>query len=997
MDLEKLKNDAALECQDRESLQSKLADLRNICSGERERSLAKTTKALNRIKKFYTEPNLSGLVSEISRLDLTVYMQELVTALNEAMKGMKLKDTFQFVEVCIQLHPFYNEFGESLLNSLKKLLDGFMNDNLRLRLFVRVLTELILLRIIPTKAGEKELVSIIEAVLIFDPDETSLAIAVTRLTALTYWIGKYSALVDSFESKSQIRSSIKSFYELKAPRLLDSVTEAVSTQEKVNAQNRIDKGQAEPDNEAKLASLSTDLTKIRQLVESMRILMGFVSLETISTTSAEAEKSTDIASSTEEPVAIEITQFADETEKSFYQDLPDLKARLPASLLADAVPSASDHKWSDFLKQFQSLNSKDSADDLAIIWFESGFNSKGNRKQLFSLFNKEASPVHSRFLASIAPFNCSEVVASIVEDLKKRCLLEYQDRAIKTVGEFTKFSLCPLGVSLELMQTYVNDFSSKSAEAASWLLISCGRFLINHPDVGTVVDNLLTRLVKLTRSSSLPAKVVMAVDDAYYQAKPRRVFSIENESTVPVSPLEKYIQYLAQVEIYRMDEEEVLRLIRRLPWSGESGRIVKNCLKSAILQLGLNANYVKVYCIASLLAGLVKYQEEFVVDVIDTVLEQFQVGIEKEDFRQAPSRMRLARLIAELYAFKLIDSFTVLDILYQLIGFRSSSSYGASEHTVLREILVNEFSEVAGLVDEPSWSFVRINLVATILTTVCEFFHRGGKNRSRILRFLVLFRRYLYSHCQGSPVPTRIVNVVNDLFELLHVKGFDIRSDSIERIETEIDLIKSDLMTNESQIALNRGTDESSGSSDEAADCFSPQQEENTEDSPPVDDESSDFESRSDRGEEFESFEKEMQALMIDSVAEARAFKKPPSTNLRSLNFEAALSAIDEPAALCSGGFRVLSKSMGGKAIAGGLVVVPQDNKLRKGQEIYKFEQEAAAREKEQLKQYIMAYERASNDPTSVPTTGHAVTLGQAAGIRAGQIPARPKRVFRRP
>ena len=996
-DFAKLKVDADTESLERERIKSKLASLINSKDDLGERSLAKTTKLVNRFKKFYAETSLDNLVSEAGKLDLSMYMEEVISALLEAVRTMKLKDTFALVDVCAPLHSRYQNFGEQFLLGLRKLFDGFMNDNLRLRLYIRLLTELLLLDIVPKKLGEADLVAITGSVLTVDPDSLSLPIAVLRLTALSYWVSKYSESMISLPSA--VRTHLESFYKEKAPRLVRSVTEAKTAQERVMSQQRIDKGQVDTENEEKFASLSSDLEKIQQNLSTIQVLLNFEPLCDIFISEEPTPETPKDASadSLSEP-AEEITQFADETEKSFYQDIVNLAVRLPSSALVENSGSASSDGWSQFLLKFNACSSQEESDNLAVLWFETQLNSKANRSKLQQQLLKESSAYQCRFLATIAPFS-KDLVATTVDDLKKKSL-NMNERAVKTLGELIKFGLCPLGAGLELLQNFVNDFSPKSAEAAAWFLVSCGRFLVNHPQVGSIVDNLLTRLVKLTRSSAthVPAKVVMAVDDAYFQTKPKK---LESSLQSTLSPLERYIQYLAEVELYQLSEDELLRLVRGLPWTSERAT-VESRLKGALLNLGLNANYVKVHCIASLLARLIKYQEAFVIDVIDTIMEQFQLGLEREDFRQAPARIRLARLIGELYAYRLIDSPTVLDLLYQLIGFRTSSSFGASEHTVLLELLspklhaIDEEGESEsihvlmhpGATDEPSWSIVRINLVSAILTTVGEFFLKG-KNRTRILRYLVVFRRYVLQHCSSEKLPMRVVYVVNDLFDILQVRKLDIRADSIAQIDQELELLKSDLT--DDRLEINSGyisETDSDGPVDESIEIMDIEEDH----SPSAEESESDYERNpeEERDEEFESFDKEMQALMIDSLTEARQVGKKVNVSLpRNLDTKDSLDDDIQP-----GGFIVLSRRQG----TAGLVVVPQDNKLRKGQEIYRLEQEAAAREKAQLKQYIMAYERASNDPKSVPATGHAVTLGHAAGIRSPQDidRTRPRRVLRK-
>lgn len=1006
-DTEKLKSDALTETHERQRLLGVISACRDKPKIEAERSLSKATKALNRIKKFYAEKSVSPLITELTKLDLSMYLEELIAALCEAFNSMKLKDTFLFLEICSNMSPIYREFGNLMVSSLRKQFSSLVNDNLRLRIYIRTLTEFYLLRIGDREMVEDELVSIFESDLACNPADISSQIVMIRLTAMSYWVGKYSECVVMQESVGigeRLGGIIRTFYAKHGPHLLERARNAVVSQEKINTQAKIDKGTIDAENESKLAGLLGDECKLLQHLSVIQTLMNLPNLELPRGDNGQlGEKVIDssILSETLSDEVVENLQFADETEKSFYLDLVDVSVRLPSGLLQEDSGSSTsnDADMKVFLAQLISLDSREKADELALRWYEAGLNSKGNRKQLFQYFSRaDVAPVHVRFLATIHPYS-KDIVTPLVDDLKTDALRKYHQKAIQLIGELIKFSLCPLGVGLEILQSYVNDFSARSAEAAAWFLVACGRFLINQADVGSVVDTLVGRLIKLTRSAnSMPAKVVMAVEDSYYQTKPKKV--VNQESTL--SPIEKYIEYLINVEMYRMEEDEFLRLVKRLPWSGQ-GELVRSTIKRVLLDLGLNTNFVKVYCIASLLAGLIKFEEVFVIHLIDDIMEQFQVGIEKDDFRQSPSRVRLARLIGELYSFKLIDSNVVMDILYLLIGFRATSSFGASEHTVLLQLMAesasasslapiaeecddeinnavqdNEFVlalQNNGALDEPNWSYMRINLVSTIIMTVGEFFQKGP-NRKKMLRFLVLFRRYVLVR-QVGPLPVRVVNVISDMFDLLQVKGYDIRTDSIKKIDMELDLIREDL----SKLAAGRSAEEDLDSA--TAEVMQVESQAESSETDELSDKT-EYERESDEheiDEEISAFDKEMQSLMLSGMVEARSNLVIKTRQLVQLPLDSSNDGEEQANGTI---FKVLSRGKSGKAQTVGVVEVPEDHKLRKGQETFKIEQEAARLEKQQLKKFIMAYERASNHPETVPATGHAVTLGQAAGLRPG-------------
>lgn len=967
--------------------------------GSKDRSLAKTSKVVNRLKKFHTEAATDALIAELMSLDLTMYMEELISALVEGFKSMKLRDSFKFVAICANLYTCYKSLGSYILDALKKQFDAISNDNLRLRIYLRLLSELTLIHVIPSSAGTAEIVDKFSSTILLS--DASMQVVLVRLTALSFWVSRYAS---SLLLEDSLRTSIKSFYENRLPDIRRNALEAIENQEAAHAKLKINKGVIDAENEAKYNGLKENLSKIDACAQTLQSSLGFEELvpETQNEEVIRIEATSSAAESIGTPPADQ--RFADETEASFYTELMDLNARLPSALLSgDSVEGpSSEATIKTFLLRLSACSSRDEADELAIAWFESGLNSKGHRKRMALQFlDGTVSPVQCRFLATIAPFG-RDAVNALVEELIKRSRRssegDNQVAAVKIYGELCKLGICPPGPILDNLAGSVNQFTAQSGEIASWILVSCGRYLVNSPEVMVVADNLIARLMKLRNAtSSLPPKVQLMIDDAYFQAKPRLV----QRAAITETPMEQYIKHLVLVEVYSMHEDEILRLLKRLPW--ETDPSVKPAFKRNILNVSV-MNYAKISCVVSLLSGLIKFQEQFVVDIIDTIFENFQVSLERQDFRQAPQRVRIAKFTGELYAFKLIDSQTVFDVLYQLIGFRDTSCYGAGEQSVLSalysesliggrqistiaeneqedegpsELFVNVIAHLR-FVDEPAWSHVHIILVSTIVIAIGEFF-RKGRNRHRMHRFLLLFRRYVLARSGAyEKLPRRILNIIRDMFDYLEVRSFDIKTDTIDRIDQELADIVAELAVEKSTATAPELADADSSFEQEVDEAQEPERED-------VDDDDSYAytreEERAEVDVELAQFEKEMQAMMVESVAEARS-KKLSNISLLSQPVRAS----SQPSSEDEGEgptFRVLSKS--GKTRS---ILLPDDSKLRQGRADYQLEQAEKEREKRELKQFILNYERtaqAHEQPILGP--GRPMSLGQAAGLRDDKKP----------
>ncbi|KYF49206.1 MIF4G domain protein, partial [Toxoplasma gondii ARI] len=79
------------------------------------------------------------------------------------------------------------------------------------------------------------------------------------------------------------------------------------------------------------------------------------------------------------------------------------------------------------------------------------------------------------------------------------------------------------------------------------------------------------------------------------------------------------------------------------------------------------------------------------------------VGLEREDPRDAPIRVRQMKFLAELYNYRLVDSSVIFDMLYHLCGFGSATSHQAGNIRTAHRILVEQ-ARVNGVLPSASSS-----------------------------------------------------------------------------------------------------------------------------------------------------------------------------------------------------------------------------------------------------------------------------------------------------
>jgi regulator of nonsense transcripts 2 len=85
------------------------------------------------------------------------------------------------------------------------------------------------------------------------------------------------------------------------------------------------------------------------------------------------------------------------------------------------------------------------------------------------------------------------------------------------------------------------------------------------------------------------------------------------------------------------------------------------------------AKYSNIHLLAVLVGSLYRYHQEFVIGVIDNVLEQITIGLEHNDFKFNQRRISEVKYLGELYNYKMVDSPVIFDTLYRILTFGHST------------------------------------------------------------------------------------------------------------------------------------------------------------------------------------------------------------------------------------------------------------------------------------------------------------------------------------
>lgn len=79
--------------------------------------------------------------------------------------------------------------------------------------------------------------------------------------------------------------------------------------------------------------------------------------------------------------------------------------------------------------------------------------------------------------------------------------------------------------------------------------------------------------------------------------------------------------------------------------------------------------YSNIHLLAILAGALYRYHQEFVITVVDNVMEQITLGLEQNDFKFNQRRIAEVKYLGELYNYKMVDSPVIFDTLYRIVTF----------------------------------------------------------------------------------------------------------------------------------------------------------------------------------------------------------------------------------------------------------------------------------------------------------------------------------------
>ncbi|KAK3988568.1 regulator of nonsense transcripts 2 [Cladorrhinum sp. PSN332] len=480
--------------------------------------------------------------------------------------------------------------------------------------------------------------------------------------------------------------------------------------------------------------------------------------------------------------------WEDEEERRFYENLVDLKGKVPGILLeevkkkkdtdeqvgkkidpAEAEAKAAEAAADDqsmaianktigaqvdaLLARLPELTTKDAIDQTAIDFCF--LNSKASRNRLIKALTDvpkgrgDLLPNWARLVATLGqympdiPKGLVDYLDAEFRSLQRRKEKEFLGQVrlanIRYLAELTKFGIVPEHVVFHCLKVSLDDFSRMNIEIICNLLENCGRYLLRNPETSPRMASFLETLQRKKSVQHIGQAERMLIENAVYYVDPPQRPAIQQKERTPI---ELFIRKLVYADLTKRNYSKILRQIRRLHWEEKE---VVAVLHKVFSKPG-KVKYGNIPILAVLLSAIYRFHTDFVIGVIDSVIESVCFGLEQNDFKFNQRRVAEVKYLAELYSYRMVESPVIFDIMYKIMTF----GHGGPP--------------IPGRVcpfDQPD-DFFRIRLISTVLETCGTCFKSGIAGR-KLDFFLSFFQYYIYTK---DPLPMDVEFLVQDIFAL---------------------------------------------------------------------------------------------------------------------------------------------------------------------------------------------------------------------------------------
>ena len=309
-------------------------------------------------------------------------------------------------------------------------------------------------------------------------------------------------------------------------------------------------------------------------------------------------------------------------------------------------------------------------------------------------------------------------------------LFSYCLKDCRLMSELVKFGSFPIKDIFDIIKELLTDFKFKSIECLCQILDNCGRYIYLNKATQERFGQILDSIKKLAHSNlEHDDRAFKILSNSLSICKPQEKTLIKKVKKRSIE--EEYLRFLMN-NCLNSDENsirKVVAIVRRFDWEKNEDMIFK-----VILKYLLSNNEEKIGNCCRMLFLLKNYRQKFFFNLINVLLEEIRIGLERNDFNDNQHKLILSIIVGNFYLNKIIQSDLVYYILYMIITFNPQWSEGNKELMIDNPL------------DSPFDTF-RIQMILKILD-ICgkKLLNKTKENLDKFIEFLqmyILSKQYL--------------------------------------------------------------------------------------------------------------------------------------------------------------------------------------------------------------------------------------------------------------
>ena len=298
---------------------------------------------------------------------------------------------------------------------------------------------------------------------------------------------------------------------------------------------------------------------------------------------------------------------------------------------------------------------------------------------------------------------------------------------VRFISEMVKFGAFPIKNVFDIIRDLLDDFKFKSIECLCQLLDNCGRYIYLNKAAQERFAQILDTIKKMAHMSlTHDDRAFRLITNSISICKPQEKSLIKKVKKRSIE--EEYLRFLMN-NCLNSDEgsiKKVAALIRRFDWNKN-----ENLIFRVILKYLLSSNEDKISNCCRMLNLIKNYHQKFFFNLINVILEEVRIGLERNDFNDNQHKLILSVIIGNFYLNKIINTELVFYILSMIITFNPQWSIG------VKELIIDN------PLDSPFDTF-RIQMILKILD-ICGKKLCSPKNKENLNKFIEFFQMYILS------------------------------------------------------------------------------------------------------------------------------------------------------------------------------------------------------------------------------------------------------------